>query len=169
VKTNGSHRSPSLLLLLPRSVSFMFRPILKLLGCSVLVIGVLLTISGCVSSRNSNGDISRSIRPCGILPASGKQGNRTVSGYYADAASGANSFTAGTGPGYRDYYLTIDPENEGAIPDLLNSLIVAQPRPGARQVSSPAPLNNQFGLRSPARQVPPAALTHAEREVDECL
>jgi hypothetical protein len=77
--------------------------------------------------------------------------SRVQGSNYVDAASGANSFTAASGPGYKDFYLTIDPANEEAVSDLLNGLIVAQPRLGARQVSSPAPLNNQFGSPSPAR------------------
>ena len=69
------------------------------------------------------------------------QGRNYVYGDY-----GANYFTAGTGPGYKDFYLTIDPTNEAAIQTVLNSLITAQPGLGAPQVSCPVLLSNQIGF-----------------------
>jgi hypothetical protein len=72
--------------------------------------------------------------------------SRVQGSNYVDAASGSNFFTAGTGPGYKDYYLTIDATNEGALSTVLNSLITAQPSLAAPQASSPELLNNQFGF-----------------------
>jgi hypothetical protein len=59
---------------------------------------------------------------------------------------GWNYFTQGTGSGYKDFYLTIDPTNEAPIQTMLNSLIAIQPSQPVPQVSCPVILSNQFGF-----------------------
>ena len=72
--------------------------------------------------------------------------NRVQGSNYVDAASGANQFTAGTGPGYKDFYLKIDPTNAAALTTALNNLLVAQPPPPGPRVNRPGLLNNQLGF-----------------------
>jgi hypothetical protein len=72
--------------------------------------------------------------------------SRAQGSNYVDAASGANQFTAGTGPGYKDFYLKIDPANDAALATAINSLLVAQPPLPRPRVSRPGLLNNQLGF-----------------------
>jgi hypothetical protein len=56
---------------------------------------------------------------------------------------GYNYFTPGTGPGYKDFYLTIDPTNEATISTVLNRFITAQPPFAAPEVGAGPSITTQ--------------------------